>query len=112
MISRQAGSELVTYLDTPLVLTKGARREDALVRRGIFITTLMTMTAPDIEGALPNRYRWTYKSFIQRQVCFTSITGLFACTDPQILPLPETAEGDAQLDDPAKLPLADAAKAG
>ena len=110
MVSRQAGSELVTYQDLPLVLTKGPRREDARVRRGLFITSLVTTTAPAVEGALADRYRWTYRSFIQRQICITSITGVFACTEAQVSPLTESAEGDAAIEDPAKFPLAEAAR--
>jgi hypothetical protein len=112
VVSRRDDSEVVAAQDLPLVLVKGTRREDALVRRAVFVSASLTVTRAAAEGAAPDRYRWTYRSFLQRQVCFTSMTGLFACTEPQVEKLPEVAEGDAALmPDPASFPLADAARA-
>ena len=111
IVSRRDGSEVVASHDLPLVLVKATRREEALVRRAVFITTSVTVTRPAAEGAAPDRYRWTYKAFLQRQVCFTSMTGLFSCTEPVVQALPEAAEGDAPLEaDPARFPLADVAR--
>src|SRR5688572_14415814 len=93
VVSRRDGSELVATHDLPLVLVKGARREEALVRRAVFITSAVTVTRPAAGG--PESYRWSYAGFLQRQVCFTSITGLFSCTEAQVEPLPEKAQGEA-----------------
>ena len=111
IVSRRDGSEVVASQDVPLVLVKATRREEALVRRALFITTSITVTRPAGDGAAADRYRWTYRAFLQRQVCFTSMTGLFSCTEPVAQALPEAAEGDAPLDpDPARFPLADEAR--
>jgi hypothetical protein len=112
VVSRRDNSEVVASQDLPLVLAKGARREEALVRRAVFVTASLTVTRAATDGAAPDRYRWTYRSFLQRQVCFTSMTGLFSCTEPEVEKLPDVAEGDAPISpDPQSFPLADAARA-
>jgi hypothetical protein len=110
-MSRRDGSEVVASQDLPLVLVKATQREEALVRRAVFITTSVMVTRPTGDGAAADRYRWTYRTFLQRQVCFTSMTGLFSCTEPQAQALSEMAEGDAPLgDDPQSFPAADEAR--
>ena len=112
IVSRRDGSEVVAAQDLPLVLVKATRREEALVRRAVFITTSVTVTRPLGEGAAPDRYRWTYRAFLQRQVCLTSMTGLFACTEPQAQALAETSQGEAPLEtDPQSFPAASGAQA-
>lgn len=110
VMSRRDSSEVVVAQDLPLVLVKGARREEALVRRAVFVTSSLSVVRPaaDVAG---DRYRWSYRSFLQRQVCFTSMTGLFSCTEPQVQALPDVAEGEAPAEpDPARQPLAEAAR--
>jgi hypothetical protein len=86
------GSAVAASQDEPLDLVKGARRESALYRRIVFVTTSVAWTAaPD--GT--ERYRWSDKAFVQRELCLTSITGLFACSTPETEPLTETIEGEA-----------------
>lgn len=111
VVSRRDSSEMVATQDLPLVLVKGPRREEALVRRAVFVTASLRVTRPAADGAAPDRYRWAYRGFLQRQVCFTSMTGLFSCTEPQVEGLPDVAEGDAPISpDPESFPLADAAR--
>lgn len=111
IVSRRESSEVIASQDLPLVLVKGTRREEAVVRRAVFVTASLTVTRPAADGATPDRYRWAFRSFLQRQVCFTSMTGLFSCTEPQVEGLPDGAEGDAPISpDPATYPLADAAR--
>jgi len=111
VVSRKEGTEIVAAQDMALTLTKAARREDALVRRAIFITTSMKVTRPaEAQDAARDSYAWTYKAFLQRQVCFSSITGLFACTTPELETLPETDEGSAPLTAPDVFPQAEAAR--
>lgn len=110
VVSRADGSELVATTDTPMVLVKGAQREAGLARRAVFITTALTVVRP-AEGDGPPRYRWSYEGFIQRQMCFTSMTGLFACTGAEAERVAEAERGEAPLAEPAAYPLADAARA-
>lgn len=131
-------SDVLASRDTPLVLAKAGRSEDALLRQAVFVTATLTLarpTAPVATGAVesgtgaeieavatPNTppaadhdvLRWTYASYLQRQVCFTSITGLFACAAAEVEPLPEKSEGETHLTDPlaadAQHPAAEAAR--
>ena len=101
-----------------LVLTKARREEHAVVRRLLFIAATLRLTEPlpppddkaAASGAAPaetapegpppkQTCRWTYRAFLQRQICFTSMTGLSSCTQPEIVALPDSAEGDAPLSD-------------
>jgi hypothetical protein len=100
VLSRDDSSEIVTSLDLPLVLVKGGRSEDVLVRRALFITASVTVVRPvtsDAAVVLPDGYRWRYEAFLQRQICFTSMTGLFSCTLAQVESLPDKATGEAPL---------------
>jgi hypothetical protein len=116
-------SDVIASRDTPLALAKAGRAEDALLRQAVVVTatlklvrataaTTVTATATDagarIEapdapyGAGPataDVLRWTYASYLQRQVCFTSITGLFACAAAEVEPLPERFEGETRVTD-------------
>ena len=99
VLSRDDSSEIVTSLDLPLVLMKGGRSEDVLVRRALFITASVTVVrpvAPD-PAVSSDSYRWRYEAFLQRQICFTSMTGLFACTQAEVESLPDKATGEAPL---------------
>lgn len=83
----------------PLVLTKGGRTEKALVRYQIFIRTTVRPGPATAEGvsvsAIP--CAWTVESFLQRDICFYSMTGLLACTNGETTPLMATDTGQADL---------------
>jgi hypothetical protein len=111
VLSRDDGSEIVTSLDLPLVLVKGGRSEDVLVRRALFITASLTVVRPvTAQDGASDAYRWRYEAFLQRQVCFTSMTGLFACTQAEVEGLPDKATGEARLAAAGNFSEAEAAK--
>ncbi len=123
VVSRTDNTQTVDTADQKLLLTKAKREEHAVVRRLLFISATLRLTeptpppeaaassappaassaAPDAaapEGPPPKQTcRWTYRAFMQRQICFTSMTGLSSCTQPEIIVLPDTAEGDAPISD-------------
>lgn len=103
---------MVASSDQPFVLTKGSQREQALVRQAIFVTSQVSVTRPATEGLVTESYRWTHLAFLQRQVCFGSISGLFACTEPVVQTLPDAERGEAPvpLAEPDAAPLSDAAR--
>lgn len=112
VLSRQDISEVVAASDQPRRLAKGAQAEDALIRQAMFVSGAVSVTRPAADPEGPQAYAWTYQAFVQRQVCFSSITGLFACSEPQVEKLPELARGEAPLapGEPPAFPLAEAAK--
>ena len=122
VVSRFDNTQTVDSADLKLVLTKAKREEHAVVRRLLFIAATLRLTEPlpppdaasiaapepaassqppEAEaGPAPKQTcRWTYRAFMQRQICFTSMTGLSSCTQPEIIALPDTAEGDAPISD-------------
>lgn len=112
VVSRSESTQIVASSDQPFVLTKGPQREQALVRQAIFITSSLSVTRPATEGLVTESYRWTHQAFLQRQVCFSSISGLFACTEPVVQALPDAERGDAPvpLTEPDAAPLSEAAR--
>lgn len=112
VLARREASEVVAAQDLPLTLGKAGRREEALVRRALFVTASVTLVRPIVpapDTPPPASYRWTHQAYLQRQVCFTSITGLFACTAPTVEPLPDKAAGAAPAGETEdSYPLADA----
>lgn len=110
VVSRREATEVVASRDRPLVLTKATRREDALVRQALFVTASLSVVRPaQAQDQAADRARWAYKGFVQRQVCFTSISGLFACTAAEVEALPDVEAGEAPA--AGAEPLAQAAQA-
>jgi hypothetical protein len=108
VVSHEEGSKLVATRDTPLVLVRAGRREDATLRQAIFLTASLSLVKAAEAG--PETYRWSYKGFLQRQLCVTSISGLFACSTPELETLPDAQSGQVPASEPPAHPLADAAR--
>jgi hypothetical protein len=107
VISRIDNTQSVESADLKLLLTKARREEHAVVRRLLFIAATLRLTEPVAappaapSDAPPPKQtcRWSYRAFLQRQICFVSMTGLSSCTQPELIALPDTAEGDALISD-------------
>ncbi|MCR5880613.1 hypothetical protein [Phenylobacterium sp. J367] len=112
VLSREEVSEVVASVDLPRRLVKGGQVEQALVRQAVFVTGAVTVTRPAAEPEAAPTYGWSLQAFVQRQVCVHSITGLFACSDPEVEKLPDAAKGEAPLGpgEPPLFPLAEAAR--
>ena len=85
----------------PLLLTKGARTENAVVRYQIF---LRTIAKPGPVPATPEGVTvsaipcvWTVESYLQRDLCFYSITGTLGCEEGATKPLEAIENGQADL---------------
>lgn len=94
VVSRDTRSDVLASADTPLPLVKAGRTEDALLRQAIFLTSALTVVRP-AAGAGQETLRWSYQPYLQRQLCFTSITGQFSCAAAELQALPAKAEGEA-----------------
>jgi hypothetical protein len=94
VVSRDAHSDILASLDTPLPLVKGRRTEDALLRQAISLTSTLTVVR---SAAGDETLRWTYQAYLQRQLCFTSITGRFACATAEAEELTQKASGETPL---------------
>jgi hypothetical protein len=112
VLSRQEVSEVVAASDLPRRLVKGPQAEQALVRQAVFVSGAISVVRPAAEPEAPLAYAWTFQGFVQRQVCFTSISGLFACSEPEVEKLADAARGEAPLSpaEPPSFPLAEAAR--
>jgi hypothetical protein len=98
VLSQTANTQTVQASDLRLLLSKAGLREHALIRRLIFISASLELTQPAAwkgQGPAPQTCHWAYKSFLQRQQCFVSLSGALACTEPEVIVLPEEAEGEA-----------------
>lgn len=96
VVSRDARSDVLVSTDTPLPLVKAGRTEEALLRQVIFMTSTLVVVRP-AAGAGEDVLRWTYQPYMQRQLCFTSITGLFSCAAVEVEELAEKAAGETPL---------------
>ena len=108
VVARSNHTTVAASLDLPLNLVKAGRREEMVVRRTLFVNAAVTQVRPADGGA--DHYRWTLASFLEREYCVRSITGVFACTTPEVAPLPDKAEGEAPLTAPSDFSLAVAAE--
>jgi hypothetical protein len=94
VVSRDTRSDVLASSDTPLPLIKAGRTEDALLRQAIFLTGTLTVVRP-ATGPGQETLRWSYQPYLQRQLCFTSITGQFSCAAAELEELPAKADGEA-----------------
>ncbi len=115
VVSRDARNEVLASTDTPLPLIKAGRTEDAVLRQAVFLTGALTVVRP-ADGAGGDSLRWAYQSYLQRQLCFTSMTGQFSCAAAEVDELTESAAGEAPVArapdpaTPAASPSAEAAR--
>jgi hypothetical protein len=103
-LSRTDNTQAVEASDLRLLLSKARREEHAIIRRLIFITGSLRLTQPAAwvgDSPAPQTCSWTYKGFLQRQQCFVSMSGVLACTQAEVTPLPEEAHGEAPAPDNA-----------
>jgi hypothetical protein len=115
VVSRDTRSDILASTDTPLPLIKAGRTEDALLRQAIVLTSTLAVVRPAV-GEGGQALRWTYQPYLQRQLCFTSITGQFSCAAAESEALAETSAGEGPLPaatgqaGPASSPAAEAAR--
>jgi hypothetical protein len=95
VVARSDHTTVAASLDLPLSLVKAGRREEMVVRRVLFVNASVTQVKPADGG--PDRYRWKLAGFLQRVYCVRSLSGVFACSTPKNMALPESAEGEAPL---------------
>jgi len=85
----------------PLTFAKGGKTENAVVRYQIF---LRTIAKPGAVPATPEGVTvsaipcaWTVESYLQRDLCFYSITGLLGCEEGATKALQAIDKGEADL---------------
>ena len=100
VVRRESRSEVLVSRDTPLPLARAQRTEDAVLRQAIFLTGTLSVERP-AAGSGGETLRWAYQPYLQRQLCFTSITGLFSCAAAVVEELADKAVGEAPLAGPA-----------
>lgn len=85
----------------PLTLAKGGRTENVVVRYQIFLRTIAKPGAAPVapEGVTVSAIPcvWTVESYLQRELCFYSITGLLGCEEGATKPLMAVENGQADL---------------
>lgn len=87
----------VTANDLNLVLTKSRRAESAMVRYQVFIRTDVDRKIPNAADPRLAQCGWRIRAYLQRTICFSSMTGLLGCTDPVSQELAEVETGAAEL---------------
>ncbi len=108
VLARGEHTTVAASLDLPLTLVKAGRREEMIVRRVLFVNAAVIQVRPAAGGpdSGPDRYRWTLAGFLEREYCVRSLTGVLACTTPEVAPLPDKAQGEAVLTAPGDVLLA------
>ena len=85
----------------PLTLGKGGKTESAVVRYQIFLRTIAKPGAAPVapEGVTVSAIpcAWIVESYLQRDLCFYSITGLLGCEEGATQPLQAIERGQADL---------------
>jgi len=99
VVGRSNHTTVAASLDLPLSLVKGGRREEMVVRRVLFLNAAVVQVRPagGPDNGSGDRYRWTLASFLEREYCVRSVTGVLGCTTPEVAALPDKAEGEAPL---------------
>jgi hypothetical protein len=108
VVARSNHTTVAASLDLPLSLTKAGRHEAMIVRRVLFLNVVVNQVLPAgaPDSGASDRYRWTLTSFLEREYCVRSVTGVLACTTPETAPLPDKGDGEAPLTSPGDFSLA------
>lgn len=84
-----------------LLLTKAGRTEAVVVHQQIFLRTVAkpgaTVATPEGVSVSAIPCAWTVEAYLQRDICFYSITGLLGCTEAMTKPLMANERGQADL---------------
>ena len=84
-----------------LLLTKAGRTEAVVVHQQIFLRTVAkpgaTVATPEGVSVSAIPCAWTVEAYLQRDICFYSITGLLGCTEAMTKPLMASERGHADL---------------
>jgi hypothetical protein len=90
----------VAASDLRLILTKSRRAESAMVRQQVFLRYDVDRKVPDAADQRAVQCGWRLRTYLQRSICFSSMTGLLSCTDAvtEELPTTETGTADQGLD--------------
>lgn len=92
----------LAYDDLQLTLTKARRAESATVRYQLFLKLDVDRKLPDGADQRSIQCGWRLRAFLQRTICFSSMTGLLGCVDPETEEITEAETGAAdQGQDPA-----------
>ena len=84
----------------PLVLTKAGRTENAVVRYQMFLRTVAKPgPVATVEGVAVSAIpcAWSVDSYLQKEICFYSMTGMLACADEVTTILRATDTGQTEL---------------
>lgn len=98
-VSQRTENAIIASSDRPMFLVKAGHTEQATLRYILYVVGTTTVLR-DSATSGQDRVRWSYTPYIQRSLCFTSITGLFACSEAETIPLVEKSEGEASLTSP------------
>ncbi len=100
VVSQESHSDVLASRDTALPLIKARKTEDAVLRQAIFLTRTLTVVRPAAASG-EETLRWTYQPYLQRQLCFTSITGQFSCAAAEVEELTQKSAGETPIGMPA-----------
>jgi hypothetical protein len=116
MIRSQARTYVVMNNVERFVLKRGGAIEPITVQHAIFVKSAVAEVAraapevalsPTADQSQPisaavqgetHACRWTFEIYLQRQICFASISGLIGCAEPVSMLQPEVESGDYEFD--------------
>lgn len=81
VLRRESGTVIVADNDRALIIQKPPAAESVVVRQRLLLRhTLTELAVSEGFGRDRGSCRWEIASYMQRDLCFTSITGLTGCT--------------------------------
>jgi hypothetical protein len=94
----ESGATMVWAADRRLVLQSPRTSEAVAVRHQLVMTHKISQSA--LAAAEGGRWlcRWEMAAYLQRDICFTSITGMTGCTEATSNPLPFGEKGEVGFD--------------
>lgn len=85
----------LAYRDRTGALTRASRVEDVVTRHQLVMR--VSVRPRPVTNQNEADCEWSVRSYLQREICFRSMTGLFSCTEPTSTQLAEGSEGKLRL---------------
>lgn len=101
VLRQDTTTTIAASLDRPLLIQKPPAAEPVVVRQRLLLRAALTHLAlSEGEGRDRGDCRWEIVSYVQRDLCFTSLTGLTGCTASVTDKLAQEASGVFDVDPP------------
>lgn len=97
VVSRDSAAVLISNGERRLTLRQGPTAEAMIVRYQLVLNRSLQRVATTTSDLQRQLCRWEMTAYLQRDICFTSLSGMTGCTEVANTPLAPSSKGEAEI---------------